>query len=116
MLVKNHKQISGLSFSLAEMLLLYSGEKVYRLKSEVPTLPDDFTSSPPLLHSFRSADVIAAYRDDRREMSIHALELPDRWEFHIDQVNPQADPVAHLIEDAPVETVAALIIAKDLLS
>ena len=44
------------------------------------------------------------------DQGFHAVEFTDRYECHIDKVDPDKDPLGHLVEDSPV-TLATIAIA-----
>ena len=44
------------------------------------------------------------------EQGFHAIEFKDRYECHIDKVDPDKDPLGHLVQDSP-GTLAVAVIA-----
>lgn len=59
------------------------------------------------------ADWRASFRDSKE--GFHAVEFKDRYECHIDKIDPDKDPLGHLQEDSPgtlgvVFSVAAIIL------
>ena len=77
-------------------------------KRTLPSLPPDYVQVSDSLGYRRGA-----LRQYRGPHNIHVLEYPDEWSFHRDHVDPRADPMGHLIEDAPeiVLSVAAALLA-----
>lgn len=74
-------------------------------KRVVDEVPEAFT--PTRLSAPREG-ALASYRDDRRRDSVHIIEYPDRWEFHVDRYNPRYEPVGHVLVDAPEQTIEAV--------
>lgn len=48
---------------------------------------------------FQRADWRASF--DNSNEGFHAVEFEDRFECHIDKVDPKKDPLGHLIKDSP---------------
>lgn len=58
------------------------------------------------------ADWRASFTDSKK--GFHAVEFEDRYETHIDSVDPLKDPLNHLIKDSPktlVGIISAIVVA-----
>lgn len=84
------------------------GESVLFGKSEIPSLPSEFSGTSlgtPLWLAHPGS--VAQYR---ASPAIHAYEMEEGWELHRDRFDPYEDPLRHIIFDAP-EIVAGLLAA-----
>ena len=61
----------------------------------------------------QNADWRASFQ--KLDQGFHAVEFDDRYECHIDKVDPDKNPISHLVEDSPV-TLALLIAVPVLLT
>jgi hypothetical protein len=76
-----------------------SAKKVKIQKSYVSELPARFEESYPA-NGMQDDGAEASYRDGRE----HIIGYEEHWEMHLDGVDPETEPVGHMIEDAPAET------------
>jgi hypothetical protein len=74
--------------------------KISVSKEVIPELPESFHRT--LLGSGRGA--VGQYRNSG---GLHVREYRDSFEIHQDRVNPEADPLGHLLKDSPETLVAA---------
>ncbi len=80
-----------------------SHHKKYVLKKEEhPKLPSCFKDT------ILGESVPGSVRQLRGPAGSHVHEFPDRWVLHRDIVDAEADPLGHLLSDAPEYLVSAL--------
>lgn len=78
--------------------------KKYVLKKEEhPTLPSCFKET------IFGESAPGSVRQHRGPAGSHVHEFPDRWVLHRDIVDAEADPLGHLLSDAPEYLVSALV-------
>lgn len=75
----------------------FDAEKVTISKSELPELPDRFSEYYPA-NGMQNDGATASYRDGRE----HIIEYGDHWKYHIDEVDPEEEPINHALQDAPM--------------
>ena len=51
-------------------------------------------------------DPMGSLKQYRNARGVHVREFPDRYEIHVDQVDPRTNPLGHLISDSPETLVA----------
>jgi hypothetical protein len=85
-----------------QLVDLHDVEKVKIQKTELPELPERFDDYLPA-NGMQNDGAIGSYRDGCE----HVIEYEDHWKYHIDDVDPEEDPIGHAITDAP-EDVALL--------
>jgi len=88
------------SFSQYEALAHQQNQTILASKADAPVLPPRYSEVQISSHLL-DADAIRAYRDNRPSQSIHVIEYEDRWELHVDELNPKYDALGHLQRDAP---------------
>jgi len=71
-------------------------------KEEYPKLPSCFKDT------ILGESVPGSVRQLRGPAGSHVHEFPDRWVLHRDIVDAEADPLGHLLSDAPEYLVSAL--------
>ncbi|MGB3945167.1 MAG: hypothetical protein WBK88_10285 [Methanothrix sp.] len=71
-------------------------------KGEYPTLPRCFKET------ILGEAVPGSVRQHRGPAGSHVHEFPDRWVLHRDVADAEADPLGHLLSDAPEYLVSAL--------
>jgi hypothetical protein len=85
------------------------GESVWIPKSELPTLPPQFsrtTLGTPLFLAHPGST--AQYR---ATPALHAYEKEEGWALHRDRYDPEENPAAHAVFDAPEVVLAGLAAA-----
>jgi hypothetical protein len=92
--------------AIGHLLTLRRHEDQYFHKSTLPALPRYFKKRFGLPTNI---DHFSASLPDGR--AIHVKEYHDHYLAHWDQVDPQKNPIGHLIVDAPKQTLGALVIA-----
>ena len=82
--------------------------KYFENGSEIPR-PEDTS----ILHrslgelKLQKADWRASFQ--KLDQGFHAVEFNDRYDCHIDKVDPDKDPIGHLVEDSPGTFVALIV-------
>lgn len=79
-------------------------------------------SGTPLQNGFRAASGLPVGQSDDYRLtladnrSVHVQEYPNRWELHVDAVDPSVDAFGHAAADLPVLTFVALPVVGAMIS